>query len=149
MTFDIDMTQESGGEMLAGVNLWTVTSASVERSKSSGMPMLVLKMRCGGVEMTDRAMLDGGGRDIGRRKLLALGVPPTFKGRLDETEFIGRKVWAATIVKSETWQGKDGTPKTGRKMEVDINQLEHAGYQAEANLPPGASLPADVDETPF
>lgn len=136
------MTREPESGLLLGTYLWEVCGAKVERSSKTGEYMLVLKLKCGEHELTDRAMLGGGGWGIGRKKLIALGLKPDFKGNLDPVEFIGRRVWVATV-KGE-WQGidkKTGAPRTFTKMEVDINQLDLAGYQAEQNVPAGATLP--------
>lgn len=151
---DIDMSREPESNLLVGTHLWTVKNARVEKSKTSGENMLVLTLKSGESEMTDRAMLGGGGWGIGKKKLLALGLPADFKGALDPIQFIGAKVWCAT--KIEPYQGidkKTGQPRTFQSLKVDVDQLTHAGYQPEAMVPAGCTAPVEGwpkgDDTPF
>ena len=140
---EIDMTREPESGLLIGTNLWEVRGAKIERSQKSGENMLVLKLKCGEHDLTDRAMLGGGGWGIGKNKLLALGMAPDFKGSLDALDFIGKKVWIATVEGSfEGIDKKTGAKRTYKKMEVDIDQLERNGYQAADRVPAGAVAPA-------
>lgn len=148
------MNREPESNALIGTNLWTVRESRVEQSKSSGENMLVLKLKCGNAELTDRAMLGGGGWGIGKRKLIALGLAPTFSGPLDPIQFIGTKVWCAT--KEEEYQGidrKTGKVRTFKSLKVDVDQLTHAGYQPEADVPAGCTAPVEGwpqgDSVPF
>ena len=139
---EIDMNKEPETGLLVGTHLWEVRGAKIEKSQKSGEPMLVLKLKCGEIELTDRAMLGGGGWGIGKAKLIALGMSPTFKGSLDPLDFIGRKVWIATVKgQFEGLDKKTGAKKTIYKMEVDIDQLANAGYQEHEKIPEGAVVP--------
>ncbi len=140
---ELDMNREPVSALLTGINLWTVKSAKIEKSQKSGTPMLVLEFKCGEYELKDRAMLAGGGWGIGKAKLIALGMSPTFTGNFDPLDLIGRKVWIATV--EGTFAGvdkKSGAPKNFKKLEVDIGQLKHAGYNLPEEIPAGAAEPA-------
>lgn len=149
MTYEVDMT--NAGDFLTGVNLWRIVACSIETSKNSGDPYLKLTLRNGMTDLVDMAMLRGKGWPIGRKKLLGLGIPADHKGGIDPLAFVDRRLWVATHVVTESYVGKDGQTKSVDKLKVDINQLKHAGYQPEADLPQGcvAPPPDDVDSTPF
>lgn len=147
MTFEVNM-EDSG--YVEGINLWRVVECKHETSKNTGSPMLVIKLRTGQSEITDRAMLAGGGWKMGRKKLVALGVPENHKGGIDPLSFVGKMLWVATVVKPNTYIDKNGESKTVDRLEVDINQLKYAGLQPANDPPPGFTAPpADVDDTPF
>jgi hypothetical protein len=153
---EIDMNREPESNLLLGTNLWQVAACKQERSKSSNEPMLRIKFKCGANELNDVAMLGGKGWGIGKAKLIALGLSPTFSGNLEPLDFVGRNVWIATVLGSfEGVDKKTGNRKTFQKLEVDIGQLEHAGYQAADKVPagavkPGAGLGVDPDsDLPF
>jgi hypothetical protein len=144
---DFDMQREPESKLPTGTNLWEVREAKVERSQSgAGSMMLTFKFKCGESELRDRAMLEGGGMGIGQRKLAALGMPAMWRGSWDDLaivarEFIGRKVWIATVEgKFEGIDKKSGKKKWFTKLEVDIDQLESAGYQTPEKVPSGASV---------
>lgn len=146
MTIEVNM-EDSG--YVEGINLWRLVECKPDTAKTSGSPMLVLKLRAGSSEITDRVMLAGGGWKLGRRKLMALGVAENHKGAIDPLSFLNKLLWVATIVKPNTYI-KDGETKTVDRLEVDINQLKYAGLQPANDPPPGFTAPpADVDETPF
>lgn len=145
---EIDMNKEPADAMLTGINLWEVRACKSERSQK-GDPKLVVKFQAVGteIELTDHIMLGGGGWGIGKAHLLALGVPPGYTGSLDPLDFIGRKVWLATHVEERqglaTKGPNAGKMMTFRNLRVDINALENKGYQAEANVPAGATRTGD------
>lgn len=154
---EIDMTKEPTDSMLTGINLWEVRSCKSDRSQQ-GDQKLVVKLQAVGteVELTDHIMLTGKGWGIGKAHLLALGMAPDFKGSLDPLDFIGKRVWLATHIEEREALATKG-PNAGKmqkfkNLRVDINALENKGYQAEANVPAGATRtgdgPAD-DSTPF
>lgn len=147
---EIDMNKEPDSGFLFGTNLWEVVKISSDKSRNSGERMLRIKLRCGEIELDDIAMLGGKGWGIGKNKLIALGVDPTFQGNLDVTELIGRKVWVATV--KGRFEGLDrntGEKKWFDKCEVDINALRCSGYQPEAEVPHGVVVPTGPDDTPF
>ena len=87
-------------------------------------------------------MLAGGGWGIGKRKLAAL-LEPGFSGELDPLDLVGKRLWVSTGI--ETYEGKD-------RLKVMIDELKHAGYQREDDVPPGCVAPDDkagYDEVPF
>jgi hypothetical protein len=138
----INMQDEGGSALIQGINLWTVRSAKIELSKSSGDPMLKLELFYNDAKLYDMAMLAGRGWPIGRRKLLALGMPADFQGELDPLDFVGKRVWIATVLENYTNGDKSGT-----RMKVDIQQLSYSGYQPESMRPAGAVHPDD--DAPF
>lgn len=152
---DIDMTREPESGLLLGVNLWEVRDCKVEKAKSSGENMAVIKLKCGDVELVDRAMLGGPGFKYGKQKLIGLGISPTFQGAFDPIALIGVRVWVAT--REEKYQGidrKTGQARGYTSAKVDEQKLLFAGYQPEANVPAGATLPVEkwptaVSDTPF
>lgn len=149
---EIDMNKEPTDSMLTGIHLWEVKGCKSERS-SKGDPMLTVTLRTfnqeNEYELVDRIMLAGNGWALGKPKLIALGMEPTFKGDLDPLDFIGRKVWLATHVEERealaTRGANAGKMMTFRNMRVDVSQLTHKGYQPEALVPQGAT----VEDGPF
>lgn len=144
MTFEIDMDRLAEGGAVLGINLWTIRSITSGQT-GNGDPKLIIKFAHGASEIQDHLALAGGGSNITREKLIALGVPPTGKFTLDPVAYIGVRVWLATF--ADEYVDKHGKPRVGTK--VDIAQLAHNGYQAESDVPPGCSVPADVDDQPF
>jgi hypothetical protein len=148
VTFDIDMDNLGGGATLTGVNLWTISSCSLTKS-SKGDNMLKLDLVCGEAKLKDNIMLGGAGWGMGRRKLIALGVPETGKLTIDPPGFIGMKVWASTKMEPNTWtDSKTGQQRSGERLVVDVKELTHAGFQHVNNIPAGCTMPAD-DDCPF
>lgn len=157
----VDMTQPDR-DMTPGVDLWEVKTG-VSKTSTNNTPMLSLEFKrvVGQGLLYDNVMLGGGGWGIGKAKLTALGIPKTFSGDLNVTMLVGKRVYIATVVGEYT--DKKGQQRS--KLEVDINELEHAGYQSESKPPPGlgktvAGAPpaatagagftdAEVDDTPF
>lgn len=149
MTYEIDMDNLGGAPTLTGVNLWTVTSCQLTRANTSGENMLKVELACGEAKLKDNIMLGGGGWGMGRRKLIALGMPETGKFTIDPPAFVGTKVWCATKMEPNTWTDKKtGEERKGERLVVDIKALTHSGYQHKDKVPPGATVPAD-DECPF
>ena len=153
---EINMNMETPDGLIVGVNLWEVRACRSDRSQA-GDPKLVVEFAAVGVDikLTDHIMLGGKGWGIGKEHLIALGVAPGFSGNLDPLDFIGRKVWLATHVEERealaTKGPNAGKMQTFRNLRVDINQLGHKGYQAEADVPPGATVRSGMgpDDTPF
>jgi hypothetical protein len=149
VTFEIDMDNLGGAPTLTGVNLWTISSCQMARANTSGENMLKLELTCGEAKLKDNIMLGGGGWNMGRRKLIALGVPETGKLVIDPPGFVGLKVWVATKMEPNTWMDKKtGEERSGERMVVDIKALTHAGYQHKDKIPAGCTMPAD-DDCPF
>lgn len=136
----VDMNQP-GADLRPGIDLWVVREATSKESRR-GDAMINLRLarvRGGTGTLYDNIMLEGNGWGIGKSKLGAF-LPPDFSGDLDPLDFVGRRLWAETVVK---------TGERGDKLEVNIKGLKHGGYQPAEDVPPGESLPDDDGDTPF
>jgi len=144
----IDMTK-TGRDLSPGTDLWRVDQCAYRTSrKGDGMLEVKLQRVSNDADsILDWIMLEGGGWDIGKSKLIAFGVGSDYKGDLDPLSFVGRRLWVATTINS--YQDKDGNPR--ESLRVDINELAHSGYQAEDDVPTGCTPPAAApdDDTPF
>lgn len=146
------MTNEGTPDRIVGVHLWTVVTCEEATSKAGDAMLRVgLEINLTGnpVKLVDIVMLGGRGWSLGRRKLIGLGLDPSYRGALDPFSFLGRRVWVATAIDARPYlDNKTGQMRPGSRLVVDINQLAHAGYQAEADVPPGAVQP-ELSDTPF
>jgi hypothetical protein len=135
----VNMSKEPESRVVTGINLWEVRDAKLERAASGARGwMLSYTLKFRDAELKDRAQLEGNGWYFGRPKLLAMGLPLAFDGDIDPLDFIGKKVWLATIGK------KDISTKTGKPTEytiVDETQLDR-GYQHADRVPDGATVAA-------
>lgn len=155
---EIDMNKEPTDGMPVGINLWEVRRCQADKSQSGDQKLVIEFASIGTqdpVKLIDHLMLAGRGWGLGKEHLIALGVPAGFTGNLDPLDFIGRKVWLATHVEERpgiaTKGPNAGKPITYRNLKVDINALKHKGYQAEADVPAGVTVPgmAPDEASPF
>lgn len=133
----VDMTRP-GRELRPGIDLWKTTKCESVRSRAGDQMLKLTLERVSNPQerVFDNIMLEGGGWEIGKRKLAAF-VPADFKGDLDPLELVCIRVWVCTAV--DTYQGKD-------KLAVSIDELKCAGYQRVEDVPPGCSVPEVEDE---
>lgn len=140
----VNMGKSTGRELTPGIDLWEVMSMEAGKSQAGDAKLSAKFSRVANPSdhMYDTIMLAGGGWDIGKPKLVALGVPEDLDGDLDTLSLLGVRVWISTGI--ETYQGKD-------RMKVLIDDLSHKGYQPAAQVPPGCVMPEEPaqDEPPF
>lgn len=135
---NLDMTRPDR-DLTPGVDLWQVHDAKEATSKkgSSMIETEFARVSDPSEKIKDYILVSGDGWSMGKRKLTALGVPPTHTGTFNPSSLIERRVWLATTVTE--YQGKS-------KLQVDINELKFAGYQPENDPPAGKTAPAPVAE---
>lgn len=141
----IDMTKPAR-ELNPGIDLWKVGAAEETRSRAGD---LMFKLKFKRVSnpadgFYERIMLEGGGAEIGQEKLKAF-LKPDHVGDVDASEFVGVRVWAATMV--NTYKKDDGS--TASNLQTNIAELKHKGLQREDDVPPGHSLPDPGESVPF
>lgn len=154
---EIDMTRPVE---LTGTHLWTVQSFKRGKTQAGDLKVIVT-YKCGEYDLEDSILLQGKPNSIkiGRDHLAALGVPSDFNGNIEDLPIQGKKVWICTHIEEREDIARSG-PNVGktvtyRNLRVDINTLSHRGYQPEANVPAGCTLPAGPgngpsdEETPF
>lgn len=156
-------------DLTPGIDLWVIDTAQDKNAKTSGAPMLALKLvrdsDPAASPLYDNLMLSGKGWRYTKGKLRALGYSDDFDGEIDAFSLTGKRLWVATRV--DEYDRNDGTK--GTRLVVDTEGLRHCGFQAEHDVPPGCALPeppvdrstgeilpggfqpmgGDVDDTPF
>lgn len=122
-------------EMRTGIDLWEVLEAKAGSYKNNAIGIEVNFGRYSDIRSTmrDNIMMSGDGWPIGKKKLTALGVPSDFSGDFDPGTLVGKRVWIHTNTRE--YNGRT-------YLQPDIKELRFAGYQPEAEIPPGHEHPA-------
>lgn len=136
----VNMTRPDN-DLTPGVDLWVIDTAQDKNAKTSGAPMLALKLvresDPAASPLYDNLMLSGKGWRFTKGKLRALGYGDDFDGEIDAFSLAGKRIWVATKV--DQYEGNDGQMRD--RLVVDVDGLRNCGFQAEHDVPPGHALP--------
>ena len=129
----LDMTAPIADGPVPGTYLARVKSA-ISKKSGAGSEMFSVELADAATDQKlchDFIMLEGGGAALGRQKLLALGIPASFKAEIMAAELVGRLAYVALIEREYT----DNKGVLRKNLSPDINDGA-AGYWPSASPPP-------------